>query len=187
VYFVSHGGAAFPDTVMVLQGDNVKLEVVGHTDIKKGVTYSRFETVPDAPVTSFEFNAPEGPYSIFGSNGNLCQTEVRMPTTITAQSGAVLTQSTLVQPEGCPNKITIVSHTVKKRTLALKVAVPAAGKLTATGKHLTKASKTAGGRGIVTLTLKATGHGKVNTKVKLTFVPPKGKHLTATLSARFKR
>jgi hypothetical protein len=187
VYFVSHGGAAFPDTEIILQGDGVELLLDGHTQITKGVTYSRFETVPDAPFTSFEFNAPEGPYSIFGSNGNLCQTEVRMPTSITAQNGAVLTQSTLVEPEGCPNKITILSHRVKKRTLTLKVAVPAAGKLTATGKHLTKATKTAGGRGIVTLTLKATGHGKVNTKVKLTFVPPKGKHLTATLSARFKR
>ncbi len=187
VYFVSHGGAAFPDTVILLQGDNVKLIVTGHTDIKKGVTYSRFETVPDAPVTSFEFNAPEGPYSIFGSNGNLCQVEVRMPTRITAQNGVVFAQSTLVEPEGCPNKLTILAHTVKKRTLTLKVAIPGAGKLTASGKHLTKVSKTAGGRGIITLTLKATGHGKVNTKVNLTFAPAKGKHLAATLSARFKR
>jgi hypothetical protein len=187
VYFVSHGGAAFPDTEIILQGDGVELLLDGHTQITKGVTYSRFETVPDAPFTSFEFNAPEGPYSIFGSNGNLCQTEVRMPTSITAQNGAVLTQSTLVEPEGCPNKITILSHRVKKRTLTLKVAVPAAGKLTATGKHLTKASKTAGGRGILTLTLKATKPGKLNTKVKLTFAPTKGKKLAASVAAKFKR
>jgi hypothetical protein len=186
VYFVSHGGAAFPDTVMVLQGDNVKLQVVGHTDIKKGVTYSRFETVPDAPVTSFEFNAPEGPYSIFGSNGNLCQTEVRMPTTITAQNGAVLTQSTLVEPEGCSNTLTILSHRVKKRTVTLKVVVPSAGKLTASGKGLTSGSKTAGARSTVTITLNAKGHGKLNTKVKLTFTPTKGRKLTAAIAARFK-
>jgi hypothetical protein len=186
VYFVSHGGAAFPDTVMVLQGDNVKLQVVGHTDIKKGVTYSRFETVPDAPVTSFEFNAPEGPYSIFGSNGNLCQTEVRMPTTITAQNGAVLTQSTLVEPEGCSNTLTILSHRAKKRTITLKVVVPSAGKLTASGKGLTSGSKTAGARSTVTITLNAKRHGKLNTKVKLTFTPTKGRKLTAAVAARFK-
>lgn len=87
---------------MVLQGEGVTLIVDGHTRITKGVTYSRFESVPDAPFTSFEFNAPEGPYSIFGADGNLCQTEVRMPTTIVAQNGAVLNQSTLVEPEGCP-------------------------------------------------------------------------------------
>ena len=151
------------------------------------MTYSRFESVPDAPFTSFEFNAPEGPYSIFGANGDLCQTEIRMPTTLVAQNGAVLKQSTLVEPEGCPNKLTILSHHINKRTLTLKVAVSAAGRLTATGRHLSKASKTLRGRGIVTLSLKAKGHGRVNTKVKLTFTPSNGRRLTATLAARFRR
>jgi hypothetical protein len=186
VYFVSHGGAAFPDTEMVLQGDNVTLLLVGHTDIKKGITYSRFETVPDAPVSSFEFTAPEGPYSIFAANANLCQVEVRMPTKITAQNGAVLTQSTLVEPEGCPNKLTILSHTIKKRTITLKVAVPSAGKLTATGRGLSKSSKTSSGRGTLTLTLKATRRGRLKTKVKLSFTPTKGRKLAAAVTAKFK-
>jgi hypothetical protein len=186
VYFVSHGGAAFPDTEIVLQGEGIVLILDGHTQITKGVTYSRFESVPDAPFTSFEFNAPEGPYSIFGANGNLCQTEIHMPATIVAQNGAVLNQSTLVQPEGCPNKLAILSHKVKRRTLTLKIAVPAAGKLTATAKHLTKASKTASGRGVVTLSLTAKGHRKLATKVKLTFAPAHGKKLTAALGAQLK-
>lgn len=186
VYFVSHGGAAFPDTEIILQGEGVTLILDGHTQIKKGVTYSRFESVPDAPFTSFEFNAPEGRYSIFGANGNLCQTEIRMPTTIVAQNGAVLNQSTLVQPQGCPNKLTILSHKVKKRTLTLKIAVPGAGRLTATAKHLGTASKTASGRGVVTLSLTAKGRGKLTTKVKLTFSPSHGKKLTAALGAKLK-
>jgi hypothetical protein len=72
VFFVSHGGAAFPDVEMVLQAEGVRLIVDGHTQIKDGVTYSRFETVPDAPFTSFEFVAPQGQYSIFSANGSLC-------------------------------------------------------------------------------------------------------------------
>jgi hypothetical protein len=187
VYFVSHGGAAFPDTEIVLQGEGVTLILEGHTQIKKGVTYSLFESVPDAPFTSFEFNAPEGPHSIFGANGNLCETEVRMPATLVAQNGAVINQQTLVKPEGCPNKLTILSRTVKKRTLTLKVAVPGAGKLTATGKGLSKASKSAKGRSIVTLTLRAKGHAKHKSKVKLTFAPSKGRRLTAAVVARFRR
>jgi hypothetical protein len=88
VFFVSHGGAAFPDVEMVLQGEGVKLVVDGHTQIKNGVTYSRFETVPDAPFTSFEFKAPQGPYSIFSANGNLCAPtkSERVKTKVTVRS-----------------------------------------------------------------------------------------------------
>lgn len=110
-----------------------------------------------------------------------------MPTTITAQNGAVIRQSTLVEPEGCPNTLTVLSHHVKKRTITLKVVVPGPGRLTATGSHLTKTTKTIPGRATVTLTLKATGHRRLNTKVKLTFTPTKGRRLTAAVSARFKR
>ncbi len=187
VYFVSHGGAAFPDTEIVLQGDNVKLILDGHTDIKKGVTYSRFETVPDAPVSSFEFKAPEGRYSIFGAFGNLCQKQINAPTRITAQNGAVFSQETPVEVENCPNTLSVLSHRVKGRSITVTVAVPAAGTLTATGKGLSKATRTSHGRGTLTLTLKATRRGRVNTKVKLSFAPTHGKHLTATVAARIRR
>jgi hypothetical protein len=75
-YLVSHGGAAFPDLVILLQGNerggNVHIELVGHTDIKKGITYSKFETVPDTPVSTFELSLPEGPHSALTANGDLC-------------------------------------------------------------------------------------------------------------------
>lgn len=62
-YLVSHGGAAFPDVVLLLQGQGVRIDLVGNTDIKKGVTFSRFETVPDAPISSFVTTFPEGWHS----------------------------------------------------------------------------------------------------------------------------
>jgi hypothetical protein len=187
VYFVSHGGAAFPDTEIILQGEGVRLILDGHTDIKKGITFSRFETVPDAPFTSFQFNAPEGPHSIFGANGNLCQSEIRMPTRMTGQNGAVIAQNTLVEPEGCPNKITVLSHTATKQSITLKVAVPGAGRLTGTARGLRSSSKRSKGRGVLTLTLIAKRRHERAGRIKLVFTPTKGAKLTATATAKLRR
>ena len=72
-YFVSHGGAKFPELIIVLQGYGVTLDLHGETFINKaGVTSSTFKTVPDAPVGSFELILPEGRYSALAANGNLC-------------------------------------------------------------------------------------------------------------------
>jgi hypothetical protein len=71
-YLVSHGGRAFPDLDIILQGNNVTIDLTGNTDIKNGITYSNLETVPDAPVSSFELNLPEQENSILAAVKNLC-------------------------------------------------------------------------------------------------------------------
>jgi hypothetical protein len=72
-YFVSHGGAKFPELIVVLEGYGVTLDLHGETFISKaGITSSTFSTVPDAPVGSFELTLPQGPYSALAANGDLC-------------------------------------------------------------------------------------------------------------------
>jgi hypothetical protein len=106
-YLVSHANLAFPDVVFVLQGEGIKLVLDGHTDIKKGITYSRFETAPDAPFTTFETMLPAGPHSALGVNVaqslnySLCGAALSMPTKIIGQNGAEIDKVTQIKPSSC--------------------------------------------------------------------------------------
>ncbi len=109
-YLVSHGGVAFPDLVIVLQGEGITIYLDGNTRIRKGITSSTFNSVPDAPIGAFELTLPEGPRSVFSANlsakarGSMCGQALAMPTTITGQNGALLKQSTKIGVSGCAKK-----------------------------------------------------------------------------------
>ncbi len=109
-YFVSYGGAKFPELVIVLQGYGVTVFLHGETFISKaGITSSTFRQVPDVPITSFELKLPEGPYSALAANGNLCTKKLKMPTAFTGQNGAVIHETTPISVTGCGAK-----HKAKK-------------------------------------------------------------------------
>ncbi len=107
-YLVSHGGAGFPDLVVVLQGEGVTLDLDGLTGIKSGITSSTFRSVPDAPVATFELVLPDGPHSVFAANlpakakGSLCGQGLVVPTAIIGQNGAAIKQNTKIAIVGCP-------------------------------------------------------------------------------------
>ncbi|HWX46414.1 MAG TPA: hypothetical protein VNY52_13995, partial [Solirubrobacteraceae bacterium] len=112
-YFVSHGGAKFPELIVVLQGDNVTVDLHGETFIsKQGITTSTFGSVPDVPVSSFELKLPEGPTSALAAVGNLCKGTLALPTEFVAQNGMVIYQKTKIAVTGCPKKI---KHKAKKK------------------------------------------------------------------------
>jgi hypothetical protein len=103
-YLVSHANESFPDAVFVLQGEGIKLILDGKTNIKNGVTSSTFESIPDAPVESFEVTLPRGPHSAFSGFGNLCEKPIEVPTTFGGQNGALIEGKTLVTVEKCANQ-----------------------------------------------------------------------------------
>jgi DNA-binding beta-propeller fold protein YncE len=111
-YFVSHGGAKFPELIIVLQGYNVTVYLHGETFISKGITSSTFRTIPDVPVGTFELNLPQGPYSALAANGNLCEGSLKMPTLFDAQNGMVIKESTPISVTGC---VESKAHKHKKR------------------------------------------------------------------------
>jgi len=117
VYFVSHGGEAFPALEVVLQGDGVRVDLVASTFISKaGITSSTFKSTPDVPFSSFELYLPEGRYSALAANGNLCKSKLAMPTAFTAQDGAVIHQSTPITVTGCPKAKRAAREKAKKAT-----------------------------------------------------------------------
>jgi hypothetical protein len=73
VYFVSHGGAKFPELIVVLSGYGVTVQLHSETFINKaGITSSTFRAIPDVPVNTFELTLPQGKFSALAANGNLC-------------------------------------------------------------------------------------------------------------------
>jgi uncharacterized repeat protein (TIGR01451 family) len=193
-YIVSHGNAAFPDVEFVLQGEGVTIVIDGKTDIKKGITYSRFEASPDAPFTTFETNFPAGPHSIFTANTeivpdyNLCGQTIALPTELTGQNGKVLKQENQVTVEGCQPSVSITGTKLKGKALLVTLKTRVAGKVTITGSGLKQTTATlAAGTNQVRVPLTKTGlslgkhHKRTRVKAKLTVEKAV---VTTTASAR---
>lgn len=194
-YFVSHGGAGWPELIIVLQGYGFTIDLHGETfiDKKTGVTSSTFPAVPDQPVTSFELTLPEGRYSALAApGGKLCTTGLRMPTTFTAQNGMTIRRSTPISVTGCKPAIRVLHHSTKGTKATVVVSVPSAGRLEAAGKgiaHVVRVLRK-GGSTMLRLTLSKTerrllakhGGRRLRVHVKLRFAPKHGKRLTAAVT-----
>jgi hypothetical protein len=116
VYFVSHGGEAFPSLVVVLQGDGVRVNLTASTFISRaGITSSTFKSIPDVPISSFELYLPEGKYSALAANGDLCTAKLAMPTAFTGQNGATIHESTKITTTGCPKTKKTKTKAKKKK------------------------------------------------------------------------
>lgn len=153
-YLVSHAAASFPDLDLLLEGDGVHVILEGNTNIKNGITTSTFASIPDVPVSSFVLSLPTGPNSALASiSTKLCSETLVMPTTITAQSGAVIKQNTNIGVEGCTGgkgktRLKILSKKIVHNKLVLRVQTFAPGRvsiknrnLRTTYKHFAKAGK----------------------------------------------
>jgi len=187
---VSHGGQAFPDLDLVLEGEGVKVIVVGNTKITKGITTTNFAATPDVPVSSITVNLPIGAHSAVTAFGNICAKPLVMPTTITGQNGLVVKRNTRIKITRCP--VRIVGHKVVGNVAFLTVQTPAAGRLSGGGKGLrTVRRRFAGAKRAVSLRIPLSSRGlrrgrPFRAKIRVGFVPRHGRHSTASVTVTFR-
>ena len=160
----------------MLQGEGITVDLDGLTDIKKGITKTKFESLPDAPISGFELNLPEGPHSALAAPANLCEkTPLLLPTTLTGQNGAVLKQNTNIAVTNCPPIVTLTKAKLSGNSLLVTVKTNDTGTVKISGKGLktTKKNLKAGTYQIrVALTKSGRSmrkhHKKMNLRVSLT-------------------
>jgi hypothetical protein len=195
-YFVSHGGAAFPDLDLVMSGNGVTIILVGNTNISKGITTTTFASVPDVPVSSFHLKLPAGKFSALAGRGNLCRSPLVMPTTITGQNGAVLKQRIRISVAGCG--VQVLSHRVRDHRVILKIKAFSAGRLTVGGHDLRtvhrrlrkagtiKVSVPLSRAGLSALANAHRHHHHLKLRVRARFVPRKGHASVASVRVVFR-
>jgi hypothetical protein len=171
---VSHANEAFPDLDLVLEGDGVRVILVGNTDIKKGITTTKFASVPDVPVSSATVNLPTGPHSALAAFGNLCTKSLVMPTTIVGQNGVTFKQNTKIAVQGCP--VRILRHKVVGSNAFLTVQTFAAGRISAGGGGLATVFRRVRKAGKYTLKVPLSRAGRrrhrpFNSRARVGFVP----------------
>jgi hypothetical protein len=107
-YLVSHAMSASPALVLVLEGDGVRIELEGQTNIHDGITSSAFRSLPDMPISTLDLVLPDGPHSVFAADlparakGGLCAQRLEMPAAITGEDGVQLKRTTRIGITGCP-------------------------------------------------------------------------------------
>lgn len=95
--------AAFPDMILVLQGDGVKIDLTGALFVSaKNITSVAFRSIPDVPIRRLDLVLPEGKTSILAASSGLCTKKpLRMTTAITGQNGTKVKPGVTVAVSGC--------------------------------------------------------------------------------------
>lgn len=91
VYLRSNGGERqLPDLVAALRGpasQPIEIDLVGFVDSVNGGIRTRFESVPDAPVSKFLLAMKGGAKGLLVNSGNLCRVQSRATVRMSAHNG----------------------------------------------------------------------------------------------------
>ena len=94
--------AAFPDIVLVLQAEGVRIDLTGALFVsERNITSTTFKSIPDVPIRRLDLILPEGPRSILAAGASLCKRPMHMTAAITGQNGARAKRGVKVAVKGC--------------------------------------------------------------------------------------
>jgi hypothetical protein len=106
-YFVKNPARTLPDLMIGLRGQ-VSLDLTGKVSIPGGTRLStRFDTIPDAPITKFVLRLVSGRNGPLGTVTNLCTAAAkRAPASIgvRGQNGLVIQAEQRLRIRGCPRR-----------------------------------------------------------------------------------
>jgi uncharacterized repeat protein (TIGR01451 family) len=104
-YFVKNPARVLPDLMFALRGP-IKLDVAGKVSIPGGKRLAtRFDTIPDAPITKLKLRIVSGKNGPIGIVKNLCSANARHAAAAVGfrgQNGALLKVNQRLRIRGCP-------------------------------------------------------------------------------------
>jgi uncharacterized repeat protein (TIGR01451 family) len=107
VYFVKNPKRAIPDIMVALRGQ-VNLDVTGKVAIPGGTRLAtRFDTIPDAPITKFTLRLVSGRNGPLGIVTDLCSAKARAAVAtigLRFQDGTVQQTTAHIKTHGCPRR-----------------------------------------------------------------------------------
>jgi hypothetical protein len=157
VYLEAHKPPNLPTLEAVLEGSGITLDLSGKLNLTGGIT-STFDTVPDAPISSFRLALPPSvTNSALSATADLCASRLPLVATINGQNGKKVDVNSAIEVAGCG--IAIGKVTVKKRAASLRVRIPAPGSVTISGKGLKKVKKSFTKSGTFSIRTKLTKKG----------------------------
>ena len=158
-----------PKLVIPLTGQNgVKLTLTGTSDVEDDQLVTTFNSIPDAPVSSFKLNIIGGKGGILVVSGaDICKNTQIADQQVDGQNNKQADTNISIQTPDCPLKI--ISKKVTAKAVTLKVGGLGAGKVTVTGKGIRKTTKTITKSTVATIVAKRS-KGKPG-KVTVSFDP----------------
>jgi hypothetical protein len=149
-----------PKLVLPLVGQNgVRLTLTGTSDVVGDQLVTTFDNIPDAPVSSFELNINGGKGGILAvSDADICKATQIADQQVAGQSNKRADADIYIQTPDCKTKI--ISKTIGKTTVKLKIGGLGAGKVTVTGRGIKKTTKTITKSTVATITAKRTSKSK---------------------------